>query len=42
MAWKIVDTKTGKTLMEVHTAYAAAQADRVPGLKAVEIKAEAA
>jgi len=42
MAWNIIDTKTGKTLMVVHTAYAAEQAAKVPGLKAEEINKAAA
>ena len=42
MAWKIIDTKTGKTLMVVHTKYAADQAAKVPDLKAEEIKKEVA
>lgn len=35
MAWNIIDTKTGKILMTVHTQYAADQAAKVEDLKAV-------
>lgn len=35
MSWVIVDTKTGKALMETHSRYTADQAEQVADLKAI-------